>query len=126
MARCQQDLIGHGTVAPAAEWPNGEKIAVQIVSNYEEDGENSILDGDAASEPLLSGTPGGAPGPGKRHGNMTPIDECGAHAGFRRVFRLLQKIPVSVERLGKERGHKAATHNGGSLRRFRGCDGHPG
>lgn len=51
MARCQRDIIGHGTVAPAAEWPNGAKIAIQIVPNCEEGGADSILHGDAASEP---------------------------------------------------------------------------
>ena len=41
-----RDLIGYGPNPPAVEWPNGARIAVSFVVNYEEGSENSILDGD--------------------------------------------------------------------------------
>jgi len=52
--RYPRDMTGHGENPPAANWPNGAKIAVQIVLNYEEGGENNILHGDGASEAFLS------------------------------------------------------------------------
>ena len=39
----ERDLIGSSP--PAVEWPNGARIAVSFVVNYEEGSENSILDG---------------------------------------------------------------------------------
>ena len=44
-----RDLTGYGATPPTANWPDGARIAVQIVLNYEEGGENNILHGDAAS-----------------------------------------------------------------------------
>ncbi len=81
---------------PAANWPNGAKIAVQFVLNYEEGGENCILHGDAASEAFLSEITGAQPWPGQRHWNMESIYEYGARAGFWRVHRILGDVPVTV------------------------------
>ena len=54
MQRYPRDMSGYGPNPPKANWPEGAKIAVQIVLNYEEGGENNILHGDAASEAFLS------------------------------------------------------------------------
>ena len=54
MTRYPRDMTGYGATPPNANWPNGAKIAVQIVLNYEEGGENNILHGDPASEAFLS------------------------------------------------------------------------
>src|SRR6056297_4271996 len=91
-------MTGYGAEVPAANWPNGAKIAVQIVLNYEEGGENNILHGDAASEAFLSEITGAAPWPGQRHWNMESIYEYGARAGFWRLHQLLagMDIPVTV------------------------------
>lgn len=91
-----RDMTGYGAQVPAAQWPNGAKIAVQIVLNYEEGGENNVLHGDAASEAFLSEITGAAPWPGQRHWNMESIYEYGSRAGFWRVHRLLKDIPVTV------------------------------
>lgn len=96
MKRYPRDMTGYGAHVPAARWPNGAKIAVQIVLNYEEGGENSILHGDAASEAFLSEITGAAAWPGQRHWNMESIYEYGSRAGFWRVHRLLKDIPVTV------------------------------
>ena len=96
MTRYPRDLTGHGAHVPAANWPNGAKIAVQIVLNYEEGGENSILHGDAASEAFLSEITGAQAWPGQRHWNMESIYEYGARAGFWRVYRLLKDLPITV------------------------------
>ncbi|WP_199520127.1 allantoinase PuuE [Fulvimarina endophytica] len=89
-------MAGYGANPPAANWPNGAKIAVQIVLNYEEGGENNILHGDAASEAFLSEITGAQPWPGKRHWNMETIYEYGSRAGFWRVHRMLKDVPVTV------------------------------
>ena len=91
-----RDMTGYGARVPNANWPNGAKIAVQIVLNYEEGGENNILHGDAASEAFLSEITGAAPWPGQRHWNMESIYEYGSRAGFWRVHRLLKDLPITV------------------------------
>ena len=67
MKRYPRDMIGHGAKPPHASWPNGAKIAVQIVINYEEGGENNVLHVDAASEAFLSEIVGAAAWPDQRH-----------------------------------------------------------
>ena len=96
MKRYPRDMTGYGPDVPQANWPDGAKIAVQIVLNYEEGGENNILHGDAASEAFLSEITGAAPWPGQRHWNMESIYEYGARAGFWRVHRLLKDTPITV------------------------------
>ena len=49
-----RDLIGYGANPPHPKWPDGAKIALQFVLNYEEGGENCILHGDEHSEMFLS------------------------------------------------------------------------
>jgi OHCU decarboxylase len=96
MHRYPRDLTGYGATPPDPQWPNGARIAVQIVMNYEEGGENNILHGDAASEGFLSEITGAQPWPGMRHWNMESIYEYGARAGFWRLYRMLAHLPVTV------------------------------
>ena len=96
MNRYPRDMTGYGATPPAPNWPGGAKIAVQIVLNYEEGGENNILHGDPASEAFLSEITGAAPWNGQRHWNMESIYEYGARAGFWRVHRILSDLPVTV------------------------------
>ncbi len=96
MTRYPRDMTGYGATPPAANWPNGAKIAVQIVLNYEEGGENNILHGDAASEAFLSEITGATPWPGLRHWNMESIYEYGSRAGFWRLHRLLRDLPITI------------------------------
>lgn len=94
--RYSRDMIGYGEHTPDPQWPGNARIAVQIVMNYEEGGENSIEHGDAASEAFLSEIIGCQPWPGKRHWNMESIYDYGARAGFWRLHRLLKDIPITV------------------------------
>ena len=94
--RYPRDMSGYGAAPPDPKWPNGAKIAVQIVLNYEEGGENNLLHGDAGSEAFLSEIVGAASWPGQRHWNMETIYEYGARAGFWRLHRLLGEIPITV------------------------------
>ncbi|NOD46786.1 MULTISPECIES: allantoinase PuuE [unclassified Ruegeria] len=94
--RYPRDMIGYGAHPPQAKWPGGAKLAVQIVLNYEEGGENCVLHGDDASEAFLSEIVGAAQWPGQRHWNMESIYEYGARAGFWRLHRLMKDLPITV------------------------------
>ncbi|PJF10105.1 allantoinase PuuE [Pseudorhodobacter sp. MZDSW-24AT] len=98
MNRYPRDFRGHGPDAPDAQWPGGAKIAVSLVLNYEEGGENNLLHGDAQSEAFLSDIAGAAPWPNMRHWNMESIYDYGARAGFWRLHRLFtgRNLPVTV------------------------------
>ena len=93
-----RDLLGYGATPPTVQWPGDAAIAIQIVLNYEEGGENCLAHGDAASEAFLSEIVGGTPWQGMRHWNMESIYEYGARAGFWRLHRLFTScaVPVTV------------------------------
>lgn len=98
MNRYPRDFRGYGPNPPNAAWPGGAKIAVSLVLNYEEGGENNLLHGDAQSEAFLSDIAGAAPWPGLRHWNMESIYDYGARAGFWRLHKLFteRNIPVTI------------------------------
>ena len=96
MQRYPRDMTGYGPNPPKANWPGGAKIAVQIVLNYEEGGENNILHGDAASEAFLSEITGAQPWPGQRHWNMESLYEYGSRAGFWRLHRMMGHLPITI------------------------------
>jgi len=93
-----RDMIGYGANPPDAAWPDGARVAINFVVNYEEGGENNILHGDAASEAFLSEIVGADPWPGQRHMNMESIYEFGSRVGFWRLHRLFTErhMPVTV------------------------------
>ena len=85
-----RDLIGYGRTPPHAQWPQGARIAVQFVLNYEEGGENCVLHGDAGSEQFLSEMFNPASFPA-RHISMEGIYEYGSRAGVWRILREFEK-----------------------------------
>ena len=93
-----RDLIGYGENPPDPQWPDGARIAVQFVVNYEEGAENCVLHGDTASEAFLSDIVSAEPIPDARHMNMESLYEYGARAGFWRLHRLFvaRNVPVTV------------------------------
>ena len=93
-----RDLKGYGAVPPHPRWPHGARLALQIVMNYEEGGENSVLHGDAGAETFLSEIINAEPEPGARHMSMESIYEYGSRAGVWRLLRLFDKyhVPVTV------------------------------
>lgn len=93
-----RDLIGYGANPPDPKWPNGAKIAVQFVLNYEEGSENCILHGDEGSEAFLSEIVGADMLPDVRHISMESIYEYGSRAGVWRLLRLFEKnnIPLTI------------------------------
>jgi putative urate catabolism protein len=96
-----RDLRGHGRDVPHARWPNGARIAVQFVLNYEEGGENCVLHGDAGSEQFLSEIIGAASYP-DRHLSMESIYEYGSRVGVWRILREFDRVgwPLTVFGVG--------------------------
>ena len=90
-------MIGYGSKEPKVVWPNNAKLALQIVLNYEEGGENNILHGDKHSETFLSEIIG-AQAFKDRHINMESMYEYGSRRGFWRLHKLFQekKIPITI------------------------------
>ena len=91
-----RDLIGYGANPPHPEWPNGSRLALQIVLNYEEGAENSILHGDAASEAFLSEIIGAEAFAGVRHKSMESLYEYGSRAGLWRLLRMFRERDIKV------------------------------
>lgn len=93
-----RDLVGYGAAPPHPHWPGDAKVAVQIVLNYEEGGENSILHGDAGSEAYLTEVVGTSSWQGMRNHSVESQYEYGSRAGFWRIHRLLagRNIPITV------------------------------
>jgi allantoinase len=125
MADYPRDMIGYGATPPQARWPGDARLALQIVLNYEEGAENSILHGDIASETFLSEMIGTPAFEGARHMTMESLYEYGSRAGFWRLMRLFaaRRIPLTIfavamalqrnpdaARAMVEHGHEVASH----------------
>ncbi len=95
--RYPRDMTGYGRTPPRAGWPGNARIAVQLVLNYEEGGENSVLHGDAGSEQFLSDIIGAAAYPA-RHMSMESLYEYGSRVGVWRLLREFEarRIPITV------------------------------
>ena len=96
-----RNLVGYGSKGKKISWPNNAKLALQIVLNYEEGGENCVLNGDNYSETFLSEIIGAKAIKG-RHISMESIYEYGSRAGFWRLDKLFKEknIPVTVFGVG--------------------------
>ena len=92
-----RNMIGYGSKDPKVNWPKNAKLAVQIVLNYEEGAENTILNGDKYSETFLSEIIGAKPIK-NRNINMESVYEYGSRRGFWRLDKLFKekKVPVTV------------------------------
>lgn len=119
-----RDLRGYGRSPPHPQWPGGARVALQIVLNYEEGAENSVLHGDAASETFLSEIIGAQPFPA-RHLSMETLFEYGSRVGVWRILREFErrKLPLTIFGVGMalernpevtaafvEGGHEIASH----------------
>lgn len=91
-----RDLVGYGAKPPDPKWPGGARLALQIVMNYEEGGERSILHGDDSSEALLQEVIGAPSVKGARSMQVESIYEYGSRAGFWRLLRLFAERDIKV------------------------------
>jgi peptidoglycan/xylan/chitin deacetylase (PgdA/CDA1 family) len=117
-----RDLVGYGGRWPDVTWPNGARLAVSVVVNFEEGAEQQVLDGDPASERIgevISVVPEGRPDPGQAQ-----IFAYGTRAGAWRMADALRAraMPATIFACGRaaERaapvlamlaaGHEVASH----------------
>jgi putative urate catabolism protein len=95
-------MRGYGASPPNPRWPGDARLALQIVLNYEEGGENCILHGDPASETYLSEIINAEARQGARHMSMESVYEYGSRVGVWRLKNLFDRyrIPVTVFAVG--------------------------
>jgi peptidoglycan/xylan/chitin deacetylase (PgdA/CDA1 family) len=120
-----RDFVGYGRAQPKFEWPGGKRLALSLVVNYEEGGENCVLNGDACSETLNSDVIGAQPRPGSRNlaveshyeygsrvGHWRILDllrECNIPATYFAVSSALEKHPEAARSISEE-GHEVVSH----------------
>ena len=97
-----RDLIGYGSNPPDPHWPDGARIAVSLVLNYEEGGEACVLHGDAHSESVLTDLGAVEALAGARNLNVESNFEYGSRVGFWEIMRLLKDAgaPATVYAVG--------------------------
>jgi putative urate catabolism protein len=97
-----RNFIGYGNNLPINRCDNNAKLAVQFVLNYEEGGENTVLNGDEQSEIFLSEIIGAQPVIGQRHMNMESIYEYGSRSGFWRIYNEFtnRNLPLTIFGVG--------------------------
>ena len=118
-----RDLIGYGGSTPNVLWPNGARVAVSIVVNFEEGAESSIEAGDAAGEHI--GEIQTIIRPGVRDLGQEQLFAYGMRVGVWRMLDALRQHDVrstflmcgyAIERVPAiartivEEGHEAACH----------------
>ena len=90
----QRDLIGYGANPPQVEWPDGARIAISVVVNYEEGSEYSTLDGDAQGESM--GEAQSPVPPGERDLANESFFEYGSRVGVWRIMDILDEYDVKA------------------------------
>jgi allantoinase len=98
-----RDFVGYGRNPPHPQWPGGARIAVNFNLNVEAGGERSLLEGDKASESVLSDT--GFPAyDGARSPMVESSFEYGPRVGSWRLMRILKTFDVRISVLAVVRG----------------------
>lgn len=97
----ERDLVGYGGKPPDIVWPNGARLAVSVVVNFEEGAENQIGDGDPMSErvgEVLSVVP-----QGRRDQGQEQIFAYGSRVGLWRFLDALEatKTPATFYMCGR-------------------------
>jgi allantoinase len=94
----ERDYVGYGGKPPDARWPNGARMAMNFVINYEEGSEASVLDGDESTDTNMT----------EAHGVNQPVKgrdlaaesmfEYGSRVGFWRLMRIFREraLPVTI------------------------------
>ena len=118
-----RDLVGYGNSPPSILWPNGARVAVSIVINFEEGAEWQVGDGDPLSEKI--GEVISVVESGQRDIGQEQIFGYGSRVGLWRFLHTLEQYntPVTFFSCGQavERseslakaivgaGHEAACH----------------
>ncbi|WP_424811196.1 polysaccharide deacetylase family protein [Roseococcus sp. YIM B11640] len=118
-----RDLTGYGGAWPDFRWPNGARLAVSVVVNFEEGAEQQVGDGDTQSERM--GEVLSVVAPGTRDMGQEQIFAYGMRAGLWRMLDALDRhcLPATFLMCGRaveraeaqaaeiaRRGHECAAH----------------
>jgi peptidoglycan/xylan/chitin deacetylase (PgdA/CDA1 family) len=118
-----RDLVGYGAEPPRVEWPDGARVALQFVVNYEEGAEYSQPAGDGRNEAVAE-TARSLP-PHFRDLHVESVFEYGSRAGVWRLLRLFERFDIrctffaaavalernpAVARAACAAGHEVAAH----------------
>jgi len=119
----RRDLYGYGKDKPQVEWPNGAKLAVSLVVNFEEGAEFSVEQGDSRNERMSEVM--SVVSDDQRDYGQEQIFSYGMRAGLWRFLDALDRYACrttffmcgrAVERVPElarevvERGHEPACH----------------
>lgn len=119
-----RDLVGYGQQRPQGTWPNGARLAISLVINYEEGSERSLAMGDPDQESMTEWGSYQFPD-GVRNLAMESMYEYGSRVGIWRILGILQKANVpstfhacavafeqnpDVARAAVELGHEVCSH----------------
>ena len=98
MSSYARDLIGYGGNPPDPKWPNGARLAVNFVLNYEEGSEYSFENGDGRTDIGLVEVPSSPVPAGERDLAAEGMFEYGSRAGFWRIMRLFaeRQMPMTI------------------------------
>ena len=113
-----RDLVGYGGDWPDVTWPNGARLAVSVVVNFEEGAEQQVVDGDPVTERIgevLSVVPEGRPDPGQAQ-----IFAYGTRAGVWRMADALRRNDIRATLFACGR----AAHRAAPVLRMLARDGH--
>ena len=93
-----RDFLGYGETPPDPKWPNGARVAVNFVMNYEEGSEPSIQDGEGHTETGLTESTSSSMGLEGRDLAGEGMFEYGSRVGFWRLMRAFQErgLPLTV------------------------------
>jgi peptidoglycan/xylan/chitin deacetylase (PgdA/CDA1 family) len=93
-----RDFLGYGENPPDPRWPEGARLAVNFVMNYEEGSEPSIQDGEGYTETGLTEATSSSTGLKGRDLAGEGMFEFGSRAGFWRLMRAFQErgLPMTV------------------------------
>ena len=107
-----RDFVGYADSPPDIRWPNGARLAVNFVLNYEEGSEYSMQDGDGRTDAALSEVATPRVPRGDRDLGAESMFEYGSRVGFWRIYRLFRErgLPLTVfaASLALERNPEAA------------------
>jgi allantoinase len=94
----RRDFVGYGEHSPDIRWPNGARLAVNFVLNYEEGSEYSMADGDGRTDAALSEVATPRVPRGDRDLGAESMFEYGSRVGFWRIYRLFRDrgLPLTV------------------------------
>lgn len=93
-----RDFVGYGASPPDPHWPNGARLALNFVLNYEEGSEYSMMDHDGVSDMALTELASAAVPRGDRDLAAESMFEYGSRVGFWRLMRLFKErnLPMTV------------------------------